>query len=144
MNMEEKMIQNLLEKKLTLLKQLKGQLKKQTKAVDEEDERLLTQVLNAKEKLIDSLIKDDQELDKQLIVLDEKKRIAIANSLQELGTKIERETEKINEIENDCEKKLMHERSELFEKMKSLKNGRTLLKVYGRSPRVKPKIQGSI
>ena len=47
-------------------------------------------------------------------------------------------------MENDCEKKLMNERFELFERMKSLKNGRTLLKGYGRSPRIKPKLKGSI
>ena len=50
----------------------------------------------------------------------------------------------IAEMENDCEKKLMNERFEIFERMKSLKNGRTLLKGYGRSPRIKPKLKGSI
>ena len=138
------MIKNLLEKKLTLLKELKGHLQKQNQAVDENDERLLAQMLSAKEKVIESLIKDDQELDKQVTILDEKNRIAIANNLQEFETQIERETEKIAEMENDCEKKLMNERFELFEKMKSLKNGRTLLKGYARVPMIKPKLKGSI
>ena len=138
------MIRNLIEKKLTLLKELKDQLQKQNKAVDENDERLLAQILSAKEKVIESLIKDDQELDRQVAILDEKNRIAIANNLQELEIQIERETEKIAEMENDCEKKLMKERFELFERMKSLKNGRTLLKGYRSSPRIKPKLKGSI
>ena len=138
------MIKNLLEKKLILLKELKGHLQKQNKAVGENDERLLAQILSAKEKVIESLIKDDQELDEQVALLDEKNRIAIANSLNELRTKIEIETQKIAEMENDCEKKLMNERFELLEKMKSLKNGRILLKGYGRSPRIKPKLKGSI
>ena len=142
--MAEQMIKSLLEKKLALLKELKGQIKKQTKAVDDSDERLLAQILSAKEKVIESLIKDDQELNKQVAILNEKNRIAIANNLREFDIQIEIETEKIAEMENDCEKKLMNERFELFEKMKLLKNGRTLLKGYGRSPRIKPKLKGSI
>ena len=138
------MIKNLIEKKLTLLKELKGHLQKQNKAVNENDELLLAQILSAKEKLIESLTKSAHELDKQIEVLDEKNRIAIANSLKELGVKIEIETEIIAEMENDCEKKLMNERLELFEKMKLLKNGRTLLKGYGRSPKINPRFKGSI
>ena len=138
------MIKNLLEKKLTLLKELKGHLQKQNKAVDENDESLLAQILSAKEKVIESLIKDDQGLDRQVAILDEKTRVAIANNLQQFEIQIERETEKISEMENDCEKKLMNEKFELFERMKSLKNGRVLLKGYGRSPRIKPKLKESI
>ena len=86
------MIKNLLEKKLTLLEELKSQLQKQTHAVDKDDELLLAEILSAIEKVIESLIKDDQELDEQVALLDEKNRIAIANSLNELRTKIEIET----------------------------------------------------
>ena len=142
--MAEQVIKKLIKKKLTLLKELKGHLKKQNKAVDENDERLLAQTLNAKEKVIESLIKDDQDLDRQVAILDEKNRIAIANNLQEFEIQIEKETEIISGMENDCEENLMTERFELFERMKSLKNGRTLLKGYGRSPRIKPKFKGSI
>ena len=142
--MAEQVIKNLIEKKLTLLKELKGHLQKQNKAVDGNDERLLAQILNAKEKVIESLIKDDQDLDRQVAILDEKNRIAIANNLQDFEIQYERETEKIFEMENDCEKKLMNERFELFKRMKTLKNVRTLLKGYGRSPRIKPKLKGSI
>ena len=55
--MAEQMIKNLLEKKLILLKKLKEHLQKQNKAVDENDERFLAQILSAKEKVIESLIK---------------------------------------------------------------------------------------
>ena len=81
--MAEQMIKNLIEKKLTLLKELKGHLQKQNKAVDGNDERLLAQILNAKEKVIESLIKEDQDLDRQVAILDEKNRLTIANNLQD-------------------------------------------------------------
>lgn len=142
--MKEQKIKEMLEKKIALLKELRGQLQKQIKAVGENDESLLAQILNAKEKVIESLVKDDRELDKRVENLDEKSRLAIANSLKDLGFQIETETKNITEMENECEKKLMNERLELFEKMRSLKNGRTLLKGYGISTRIKPKISGSI
>ena len=142
--MAEQMIKNLLEKKLILLKELKEHLQKQNKAVDENDERFLAQILSAKEKVIESLIEDDQDLDRQVAILDEKTRIVIANNLQEFEIQIERETKKISEMENDCEKILTSEKFELFERIKSLIKVRALLKGYGRSPRIKPKLKGSI
>ena len=142
--MHEEKIKTILEKKITLLAELERQMKRQMQAVDKNDVPSLTQVLDAKEKLIESLINDDSELEKQVANLDKKSRMAIAKNLSELGTQIEAETEKITEMENECEKKLMNERLELLEKMKSLKNGSILLKGYGMSTRIKPKIKGSI
>ena len=114
------------------------------KAIDQNDEPLLTQILDEKEAVIESLVSDDQELGKGVALLDEKNRVAIASKLKELGTLVESEIQKIIGMENDCEKKLLNEKSELFEKMRSTKNGRTLLKGYGVSARIKPKISGSI
>lgn len=142
--MHEEKIKTILEKKITLLAELERQMKRQMQAVDKNDVPSLTQVLDAKEKVIESLVNDDSELEKQIAKLDKKSRIAIAKNLSELGTQVETETEKITEMENECEKKLMNERLELLEKMKSLKNGRILLKGYGMSTRIKPKIKGSI
>jgi len=142
--MHEQKIKAILEKKLVLLAELEGHMNKQIKAVDENDVPSLAQILDAKEKVIESLVLDDEELEKQVAGLDKKSRIGIAKNLSELGAQIETETEKITEMENECEKKLMNERLELLEKMKSLKNGRVLLKGYGMSTRIKPKIKGSI
>ncbi|MEK9630071.1 MAG: hypothetical protein VW455_13760 [Nitrospinota bacterium] len=142
--MEEQKIKKLLERKQTLLAKLEEQMKEQIKAVDENDENGLIKILDAKESVIESLVEDDGELEKIVAPLEEKRRIAIAKNFYELGIQIEEQTEKINEMENECEKKLMNERLELFEKMKSLKDGRTLLKGYGMAPRIKPKFKGSI
>ncbi len=142
--MAEEKIKTILENKLSLLAKLDGQMARQVKAIDENDGPSLQQVLDEKEITIESLVNDDRELDQLVALLDEKRRFKIAANLHELGARIEAETEKIIGIENNCEVKLLNERQELFEKMKSLKNGRTLLKGYGMSTRVKPKIKGSI
>ena len=142
--MKEAKIKEILGNKITLLEKLAGQMEYQVKAIDQNDEPLLTQILDEKEAVIESLVSDDQELEKGVALLDEKSRVAIASKLKELGTQVEIEIQKIIGIENDCEKKLLNEKSELFEKMRSTKNGRTLLKGYGISARIKPKISGSI
>ena len=144
MKMEENKIKAILEKKISLLGELEDQIKRQIKAIDEGDESSLIQALEAKENVIALLVKDDEEFDKYIAHLDDKNRKIIAKKLKEFGVRIETETEKIIKIENDCEKKLINERQELLVKMKSLKNGRTLLKGYGVSSRIKPKISGSI
>ena len=142
--MKEAKIKEILGNKITLLAKLVGQMENQVKAIDKNDEPLLTQILDEKEAVIESLVSDDQELEKGVALLDEKIRVAIASKLKELGAQVESEIQKIIGMENDCEKKLLNEKSELFEKMRSTKNGRTLLKGYGVSARIKPKISGSI
>ena len=142
--MEEKKLKAILEKKITLLGELEGQIKRQIKPIEESDEPALIQALEAKENVIAVLVKDDEEFDKYIAHLDDKNRKIIAKKLKEFGVRIETETAKIIEIENRCEKKLINEKQDLFVKMKSLKNGRTLLKGYRLSARIKPKISGSI
>ena len=142
--MEEKKLKAILEKKITLLGELEGQIKRQIKAIEESDEPALIQALEAKENVIAVLVKDDEEFDKYIAHLDDKNRKIIAKKLKEFGVRIEIETEKIIKIENRCEKKLINEKQDLLVKMKSLKNGRTLLKGYRLSARIKPKISGSI
>lgn len=142
--MKEAKIKEILGNKITLLAKLAGQMENQVKAIDQNDEPLLTQILDEKEAVIESLVSDDQELEKGVALLDDKSRIAIASKLKKLGAQVESEIQKIIGMENDCEKKLLNEKSELFEKMGSTKNGRTLLKGYGVSARIKPKISGSI
>ena len=142
--MKEAKIKEILGSKITLLAKLAGQMENQVKAIDQNDEPLLTQILDEKEAVIESLVSDDQELEKGVALLDEKSRVAIASKLKELGAQVESEIQKIIGMENDCEKKLLNEKSELFEKMRSTTNGRTLLKGYGVSARIKPKISGSI
>ena len=141
--MKEAKVKSILENKLTLLAKLTGQMDRQVKSIDQDDETSLTKILDEKESVIESLVSDDQELKKGVALLDDKSRFAIANKLKKLGTKIEKEIEKIIGMENDCEKKLLNEKFELLEKMRSTRNGRTLLKGYGVSKRIKPKISGS-
>jgi hypothetical protein len=142
--MKEAKIKSILENKLTLLMKLTGQMDKQVRSIDQNDEALLAKILDEKESVIESLGNEDQKLKKGVALLDDKSRIAISIKLKDLRIKIESEIEKIIRMENDCEKRLLNEKLELLEKMRSTRNGHTLLKGYGISKRIKPKISESI
>ena len=144
MKIEEEKIKIILEKKIFLLGELESQIKQQRKAIDENDLSSLVEVLETKESVIASLVKDDEEFDECVMRLNNADRKIIVKKFKEYGARIETETEKIIEVENECERKLINEKKELLIKMRSLKNGRTLLKGYGLSARIKPKISGSI
>ena len=62
--MKEAKIKEILGNKITLLAKLAGQMENQLKAIDQNDEPLLTQILDEKEAVIESLVSDDQELEK--------------------------------------------------------------------------------
>ena len=83
--MEEEKIKTILEKKISLLGELEGQIKRQMKAIEESDEPTLIQALAAKENVIALLVKDDEELDKCVARLDDKNRKVIAKKLKEFG-----------------------------------------------------------
>ncbi len=144
MKTEEQKIKAILENKIIQLGNLVKQMQEQVHAIDQNDESSLMKILDAKETVIASLVSEDRELETCVGLLDEKSRGSIAEKFKGLGTQIENEMGKIIEIENRCEEKLNNEKLELFEKMKSMKNGRTLLKGYGVSKRVRSKFSKNI
>ena len=72
--MKEAKIKEILGNKITLLAKLAGQMENQVKAIDQNDGPLLTQILDEKEAVIESLVSDDQELEKGVALLDDKNR----------------------------------------------------------------------
>ena len=79
--MEEAKVKSILENKLTLLAKLTGQMDKQVRSIDQNDESSLTKILDEKESVIESLVSKDQELKKGVALLDNKSRVAIANKI---------------------------------------------------------------
>ena len=71
MKMEEKKIKEILENKISLLGELKNQMKRQIKAIEESDEPSIIQALEAKENVIASLVKDDEEYSTTTLLLSE-------------------------------------------------------------------------
>ena len=76
--------------------------------------------------------------------LSETAQVSLANDNEEMGKRIELDLEKIIEQEQVCQEKLSLVKNGLLEKMKAVKKGQTLLKGYGLSQRIKPKISKNV
>ena len=92
----------------------------------------------------DSFNKTDQKIIDQAKKLSETAQVSLANDNEELGKRIELDLEKIIEQEQVCQEKLSLVKNGLLEKMKAVKKGQTLLKGYGLSQRIKPKISKNV
>jgi len=113
-------------------------------AVNNQDNSLLAVIIKGKEGLIVRLNKTDQEIAELASGLDKSGREALVRENKGLARRIESDLEKIIEQETDCQKKLNLSKSEVLEKIKALKNGQVLLKGYGVSQRIKPKISKNV
>ncbi len=113
-------------------------------AVNSQDNSRLAVIIETKEGLIAGLNENDQKISDLAGDLDEAIRESLARENEELGNRIESDLEKIIEKETVCQEKLNLVKSEVLEKIKAVKKGQTLLKGYGVSQRIKPKISKNV
>jgi len=109
-----------------------------------EDNSRLALIIEIKEKLIADLNKIDQKIVGLSKNLSGTAQESLVNDNEELGKRIELDLEKIIEQETVCQKKLNLVKNGILEKIKAVKKGQTLLKGYGLSQRIKPKISKNV
>lgn len=114
------------------------------KAVDTQDESRLATIVEEKEALIAGLNEIDQKTDGLARDLGQTILASLTSDNAELAKRIESDLEKIIEEETVCQAKLNLLKSEVLEKIKAVKSGHRLLKGYGVSQRIKPKISKNI
>jgi hypothetical protein len=144
MNKQEIEIFNLLKYKQETCVRLFEKMSEQMKAVDTQDESRLATIVEEKEVLIADLNEIDQKIDGLARDLDQTILSSLTSGNAELTQRIESDLEKIVEQETICQTKLNLEKSEVLEKIKAVKSGQRLLKGYGVSQRIKPKISKNI
>lgn len=119
-------------------------LKEQLLAIEQEDEEKLDAVIEKKDGLLktagDNAIKLKQALDP----LSQEQLTAIEKQAGNLKMEIESVLAQIIEIENNCQVELQARKFLAQDKILDLKQKRNLLKGYGKSQRVKPKISKSV
>ncbi len=113
-------------------------------AVNNQDDSRLPLIIEDKEGLIAGLNETDEKIEEILDGLDESSRKSLVLENEELGNRIEADLKKIIEQETVCQEKLNLVKSEVLEKIKGVKSGKTLLKGYGVSKRIKPKISKNV
>ena len=144
MNKQEIEIFSLLKHKQETCARLLEKMREQMKAVDTQDESRLATIIEEKESLIAGLNETDQKIAGLARDLDQTILASLTSGNAELVTRIESDLEKIIEQETVCQTKLNLVKGEVLEKIKAVKSGQRLLKGYGVSQRIKPKISKNV
>jgi hypothetical protein len=144
MNKQEIEISSLLKYKQETCARLLEKMREQMKAVDTQGESRLVTIIEEKEALIAALNETGQKIADLARDLDQTSRASLTSGNAKLVQRIESDLEKIIEQETVCQTKLNLVKSEVLEKIKAVKSGQRLLKGYGVSQRIKPKISKNI
>ena len=137
-------IVRLLKHKKETCARLLQKIGEQVEAVNNQDHSRLAVIIEGKEGLIAGLNETDQKISDLARDLDEATRESLTREFEELGRRIDTDLKKIIEQETVCQEKLNIVKNEVLEKIKDVKNGKVLLKGYGISPRIKPKISKNV
>ena len=144
MDKQKTEIIRLLKHKKETCARLLQKMGEQMEAVNNQDESRLAVIIEDKEGLIAGLNETDQKISALARDLDEATRESLTREFEELGRRIDTDLKKIIEQETVCQEKLNIVKNEVLEKIKDVKNGKVLLKGYGISPRIKPKISKNV
>ena len=144
MDKQKTEIIRLLKHKKETCARLLQKIGEQVEAVNNQDHSRLAVIIEGKEGLIAELNETDQKISDLARDLDEATRESLTREFEELGRRIDTDLKKIIEQETVCQEKLNIVKNEVLEKIKDVKNGKVLLKGYGISPRIKPKISKNV
>ena len=144
MDKQKTEIIRLLKHKKETCARLLQKIGEQVEAVNNQDHSRLAVMIEGKEGLIAGLNETDQKISDLARDLDEATRESLTREFEELGRRIDTDLKKIIEQETVCQEKLNIVKNEVLEKIKDVKNGKVLLKGYGISPRIKPKISKNV
>ncbi len=113
-------------------------------AIEQEDAKKLDAVIDKKDGIIQTAQDNASQRETAVAQLSEQGIVEIKNQAGELKTGIETVLEQIIEMENNCQVELKARKFLAQDKIIGLKQKRTLLKGYGNSQRIKPKISKNV
>jgi hypothetical protein len=124
--------------------QVLGLLKEQTQAIEQEDEKKLDAVIEKKDALLQIARDNESHLETAVTQLSDKELTETREQAGKLKMEIESILAQIIEMENNCQAELKARKFLAQDKIIDLKKKRSLLKGYGNSQRIKPKISRSV
>jgi hypothetical protein len=119
-------------------------LKEQTEAIEQEDEKTLDAVLKKKDGILQTARDNGAHLKTAVAQLSGKDLAGIEKQAGALKNEIESVLAQIIEMENNCQAELQARKFLAQDKIFDLKQKRNLLKGYGTSQRIKPKISKNV
>ena len=144
MNKKKIEIAKLLNNKQETCTRLLSKMEEQVVAVDSQNDSRLSEIVEEKEAMIAILSETDGKIADLARDLDQAILESLVRENKALAQSIESDLEKIIEQETICQTKLNLVKSDVLKKIKAVKSGQRLLKGYGVSPRIKPKISKNI
>lgn len=118
--------------------------KEQMLAIEQEDEQALDAVIEKKDGFLTTSGDNEIKLKQALAELSKEKLTEVGKQAGKLKMEIESVLAQIIEMENNCQTELQARKFLTQDKILDLKQRRNLLKGYGKSQRVKPKISNSV
>jgi len=116
----------------------------QMQAIEQEDEKKLDAVIEKKDGIIQIARNNESHLETAIGQLSEKEIALVQEQAGDLKMGIESVLAQIIEVENNCQVELKSRKFIAQDKIIDLKQKRNLLKGYGTSGRIKPKISKNV
>lgn len=119
-------------------------LDEQMQAIEQEDEKRLDAVIEKKDGIIQIARNNESHLETAIGQLSEKEMALVREQAGELKMEVESVLARIIEMENNSQVELKSRKFIAQDKIIDLKQKRTLLKGYGTTGRIKPKISKNV
>lgn len=116
----------------------------QMQAIEQEDEKRLDAVIEKKDGIIQIARNNESHLETAIGQLSEKEMALVREQAGELKMEVESVLARIIEMENNSQVELKSRKFIAQDKIIDLKQKRTLLKGYGTTGRIKPKISKNV
>lgn len=140
----KQLILNNLEKEKSCFKDLMVKLREQKKAIENQDENRVVQVIEEKRALIDDFKNLEEEVETQLQLLSPKDIEGLAQEGEVLKESLESLLEAIIRMEEECEEGIGSKMREVEKRILELQKGKKIGKGYGRYPKIRPLISKKI
>ena len=140
----KQLILNNLEKEKSCFKDLMEKLKEQKKAIENQDENRVAQVIEEKSPLIENFKKIEEEIETQLQLLSHKEIEGLAQEGEVLKESLKSQLEAIIRMEEECEEEIGSKMREVEKRILGLQKGKKIGKGYGRYLKIRPLISKKI
>ncbi len=128
-----------------LYKDLFTKIKRQRNAIDLENDEKVLAIIEEKDRSIEALGEMDKKIRSLLDPLDSLAREALLNESQSLLEENEQLLKSIIELEEHCTQTLFKKRHDVFQRMKGVQQGKSMLQGYSRTlPGKRPRISKNI
>ena len=119
-------------------------LNEQLQAIEQEDEQSLDAIIEKKENILQTARDNETRLEQAVTEISREQLNEDGKQAGELKMEIESVLAQIIEMENNCQAELKARKFLTQDKILDLKQRKNLLKGYGNSQRVKPKISKNV